>query len=984
MSLSLRALLQGLTGLDAEIVATAGDIVVEHLTLDSRRVVPQTLFVAAAGVTAHSRDGHDFVAAAVAAGACAIVCERRQEGVTVPQVVVPHARRAAAVMAERLAQHPSSRLSLVGVTGTNGKTTTTFLLAQIASAAGRSGAVFGTLGIGPPEAPVSSGFTTPEAEVLSARLSELQRGGFDVVSMEVSSHALATHRVDGLSFAAAGFTNLTQDHLDFHGTLAAYFGAKARLFGELLPAGAGAVLPADDDEYGFHAQLRQARPDALTWGVHPRARVKASNVVASPHGVCFRLSFDDRSADVEANALLGSFNVDNALVAAGLALSLGVPLDTVARGLSSAKPPPGRMQRVRGPAGGPLVVVDYAHTPDALERALLSARTFTAGRLFVVFGCGGDRDTTKRPLMGTVASDVADAVVVTDDNPRSEEGSSILAAIAGGIRSSLVQVQDAASFTKGTWLAQGNRRLAVRAAIGAAHEGDVVVIAGKGHERDQTTAGIKVPFDDATEARAALVGASRPAFLPRAFVERTLGGVWPAATAQVFCGVTTDSRAIEPGALFVPLRGERFDGHDWIQQALKAGAAAALVARDHPVAARVDLPLLVVDDPLAALQELARAWLCSLPTTRIGLTGSNGKTTTKELLAAALRACVGNDAVLATEGNLNNHIGVPLTSLRVEAHHRFAILEMGMNHLGEIASYCRYALPQVGLVTNMGTAHAGNVGGVEGVARAKSELLEALPVDGVAIINADDPRCVRDVQRKARCRRISFGSTALADVRVVGVVDLVDGGQRLTLSYRRDQAETTIPLQGRHNALNAAAAVATAVALDLPFATATMGLADVKAARGRLQRRQRADGLMILDDSYNANPDSMEAGLETLKSLPMRGLKMAALGPMLELGEHAPAAHRHIGAAAAQAGIARLFCCGELGRQFAEGARAAGLADVVWAEDSAALALVAQEQLRSDAGDVVLLVKGSRGARMERVVAALLPPDDDGGNEDRH
>lgn len=969
MSMTLRALLDGLADVDD----AAAPLVVDAVTVDSRKACGGVVFVAAPGATPSSRDGHDFAIDAVRAGASAVVVERVVRGLAAPQVVVADARRAAAVLAERMAGSPSRKLSLVGVTGTNGKTTTTFLLAQIARAAGRRGAVFGTLGVGAPEAPQPSGFTTPEAEVLSSRLAAVNADGFDVVGLEVSSHALATRRVDGLTFAAAGFTNLTQDHLDFHGTLDAYFAAKARLFTALLPASAPAVLPADDDEHGFHARLRAARPDAITYGAVPAARLQATRVEASARGLCLRLSFDGRDVDVRAPHLLGGFNVDNTLVAAGLALGLGLSLEDVARGLAIAQPPPGRMQRVPGRDGDPLVVVDYAHTPDALERALLTARTLSAGRLFVVFGCGGDRDAGKRPLMGRIAADIADAVVITDDNPRSEPSAAILDAVASGIGGHLSEVNDARALAKGTWLRVGNRRLAVRAAVRAASDGDVVMIAGKGHERDQTTAGIKVPFDDVREAAAALARASRPAFLPAGFVEEALGVRFSATTTAVFAGVTTDSRAIEPGALFVPLKGDRFDGHDWVERALADGAAAALVARKHALAARTDLPLLVVDDPLSALQRLARAWLLSQPAVRIALTGSNGKTTTKELLAASLRSCVGDDAVVATEGNLNNHIGVPLTALRVEAHHRFAVLEMGMNHLGEIASYCTYAPPHAGLVTNMGTAHAGNVGGVEGVARAKAELFEALPGDGIALVNADDPRCVREAQTKALCRRVSFGAAPFADVRLVGVVDLLDGGQRLTLAHKGCVVVVNIPLEGRHNAQNAVGAVAAAVALGLDFERAVLGLADVRAAHGRLQRRQRGDGLLVLDDSYNANPDSMEAGLETLRSLGARARRMAALGPMLELGEHAPAAHRHIGAAAAQAGLARLFCCGDLGCHIEAGARAAGLHDVVWAADSAALAPLVQEALAGDTGDVVLLIKGSRGARMERIVAALFP-----------
>lgn len=966
----LSALFQGL----AVLPSGADDIEVSAVTLDSRQVHPGVVFVASRGVTSSSKDGHAFVNAAVQAGASAVVVEVAVP-CSAPTIISTNARILAARLAERINGRPSQHLKVAGVTGTNGKTTTTFLLAAIARAAQQRAAVFGTLGVGAPEHLQVSGFTTPEAEVLSARLAAMQREGFDVVAMEVSSHALATARVDGLTFAAAGFTNLSHDHLDFHGDFERYFQAKERLFSELLAGDGAAVLPADDDEQGLHARLRQHCKDAVTWGRGPQARLRALDVRSSAAGLAFNLQFDgSATVEVVAPALLGTFNVDNALVAAGLGLGLGFSLLQVADGLRAAAPPPGRMQKVLGDEGSPLVVVDYAHTPDALERALLTARGFTSGKLFVVFGCGGDRDAAKRPAMGRVAADVADFVIITDDNPRSEDSALILDAIAGGIAAagSHQQVELAALGGSHAWARQPNRRLAIRASVRAAGEGDVVVIAGKGHEREQITKGVQAPFDDVVEAGAALSSSSRPALLPRAFVEATLGGSFGADTPAVFAGVSTDSRALERGTLFVPLVGDTFDGHTFVAEALTRGAAAVLVQRS-ALGNMGTLPSagLLVPDTLRALQELAGAWLATMPARRIALTGSNGKTTTKELISAAIGAVVGADGVLATEGNLNNHIGVPLTALCVEPHHAFAVLEMGMNHLDEIAGYCRFARPHIGLVTNMGTAHAGNVGGVEGVARAKAELFAALPKDGVAVVNADDARCLREAV-KAACRHISFGTAPFADVRLLAVRPVEQGGQLLSLSYNSKIVEVFLPLDGRHNALNAAGAVAVAVAAGLDFARAAAGLANAQAAHGRLERRRRVDGLLVLDDSYNANPDSMEAGLETLGAIGASATvrpTVAALGPMLELGDHAPAAHRHIGAAAALAGVRALFVCGELGRFFEEGARAAGLTEVVWAVDSAALApLVAAATRPSD----VVLVKGSRGARMERVVGALL------------
>lgn len=969
--MKLAALLEGLTTTDA--LHALPDVQILDVTVDSRRVRHGTLFVAARGATPRSRDGHDFIDAAVAAGAVGVVCERPHPtpaGVAV--VVVSDPRAVGARAAERICDSPSQALALCGVTGTNGKTTVTTLLARIAASAGRKGGVIGTLGVGHPDAPHKTGFTTPEAEDLSRALVGLRTDGYDVVGMEVSSHALATRRADGVTFAAVAFTNLSHDHLDFHGTLDAYFLAKRRLFTDLRRQGTVALIPAGTDATA--TILREAAPDAWSWAVDDDATLKATDVRATAAGLAFTLTFSPpgaaaRSAPVIAPWLLGRFNVENALVAAGLALAAGIAFDDVVTGLKDARPPRGRMERVPSGDGQPLVVVDYAHTPDALERALLTARGFTGGRLFVVFGLGGDRDAAKRPVMGRIAADVADVVVVTDDNPRSEDGDAILDAVALGIAGKKTAVDDARLLTAGTWLRQRNRRRAIGAALMAAVDGDVVVIAGKGHEAEQLQGDVRLPFDDVREAAGLLARKPRPAFVPRDVVDGALGAPLSAVTATTFLGVCTDSRAVEPGCLFIALSGDRFDGHAFVEAAVAQGAAAAVVARSSAVASRTDLPLYVVDDTLSALQVLALRWLQALPAKRIGLTGSNGKTTTKELLAAALREELGHDAVVATFGNLNNHIGVPLTAMTVEAHHRVAVFEMGMNHLGEIASYCTVVHPEIGLVTNMGTAHAGNVGGVEGVASAKAELFAALPPTGVAVVNADDARCVREAQSKSRAPLLFFGTAPFADVRLEDVSDLDTGGQRLALRRGDESAVVTIPLDGRHNAQNAAGAVAAAVAAGVSFKAAVDGLSEVHQSGGRLQRKRRADGLLILDDSYNANPDSMEAGLETLRHVAGGRRRIAVLGEMLELGPLSGSAHKHIGAAAAQSGLAALFVCGGHKDDYAAGARAAGLAEVVTGTDAAALVPLVKAAVA--AGDVVL-IKGSRGARMERVVAALL------------
>jgi UDP-N-acetylmuramoyl-L-alanyl-D-glutamate--2,6-diaminopimelate ligase len=501
-SLSLAALAQGLRA------ARPGDdeARVRRVTVDSRRVEPGTVFVACRGATPRSRDGHDFAAAAVAKGAVAVVVEDLAavediEGAGV--YVVPDSRLAAAELAERLWGEPSRRLSLVGLTGTNGKTTVSFLLADVLNAAGLAASMFGTLGVGHRGALRSSGFTTPEAEVVSEELARLVASGEGAVAMEVSSHALATERVAGLRFAVSAFTNLSQDHLDFHASMEEYFEAKALLFEQRLLAGP-AVLP--DRAGRWEEALRARCPEVLLYGRSEAARVRLLEEELSPQGLRLRLTLDGEEGEV-ASPLLGAPNVENLLCAAGCALALGLAPARVFEGLRAARPVPGRFEPIEGGGEGrAVVIVDYAHTPDALSRLLAAARGLAPGRVIAVFGCGGDRDTKKRPLMGRAAAEGADMVVLTDDNPRSEDPGAILDAVEDGLTDPWVCVAPDLLFER-SYSRVHNRRAAIAAALRASRAGDIVVLAGKGHESTQTVGDRVLPFDDAAVARELLAEA---------------------------------------------------------------------------------------------------------------------------------------------------------------------------------------------------------------------------------------------------------------------------------------------------------------------------------------------------------------------------------------------------------------------------------------------------------------------------------------------
>jgi UDP-N-acetylmuramoyl-L-alanyl-D-glutamate--2,6-diaminopimelate ligase len=472
---------------------SAADVEISSLAYDNRLVLDGTLFFCVPGYT---RDGHDFAPDAVARGAAALVVERPLN-LGVPEVQVPSVRAAMAPAAARFQGDPTARLQTVGVTGTNGKTTTAFLMRALLEAAGRRTGLLGTVKsvIGGVEHEVLR--TTPEAIDLQRTFAEMLEAGDQACVMEVSSHALTLHRADAIHFAAAVFTNLTQDHLDFHQTMDEYYRAKRLLFTDLAPAHAVVNV---DDPYGARlaAELAPARP-AVTFALEHDASYRAGAVQTGLDGSHFTVTAPDGVFEL-VSPLTGRFNVSNVLGAFATARALGVDAETAIEAVASAGQVPGRFQSV-SEGQDYAVLVDYAHTPDSLENVLMAARALTDRRLHVVFGCGGDRDRGKRPLMGEIAARLADRVIVTSDNPRSEDPAAIIDEILVGSGAEVDHEVD--------------RRVAIDRAIATAEPGDVVVIAGKGHEQGQEfEGGRKIPFDDVTVAREILRGTASNAATP--------------------------------------------------------------------------------------------------------------------------------------------------------------------------------------------------------------------------------------------------------------------------------------------------------------------------------------------------------------------------------------------------------------------------------------------------------------------------------------
>ena len=491
---------------------------VRGVTADSRSVAPGWVFVACPGATAASRDGHEFVEQVCGQNPAAVVVgdtTRVPPETQVPILRVADPVAAVTELVEVFHGKPSTHLKLYGVTGTDGKTSVTHMLAQILQASGRRAAVLGTLGVGLPGRLRPLRHTTPPAEELSAQLAQFCCDGITETAMEVSSHALALRRADGLTFALAALTHINRDHLDFHGGHEAYVAAKGRLFFKLLQPGHPAVLPLD---HPWVQQVRERGCPVITWGRSPRADVWGQQVHCTLRGTEFALHIredDPKNKDAINGVsteqhqvhvhtrLLGAFQVENMICAAACAAALKVPTTMIAQGLCRLQPLPGRMESVHFSGdmrersrGLPAVIVDYAHTPGALAAVLDSVRQLLhkQGRIALVFGCGGERDREKRPLMGRIAAQKADRIFLANDNPRAEDPAAILHQIAQG----------AADFPQTECGIVGDRAQAIQEAIASAGIDDVVLICGKGHESEQIQGESSIPFSDREHARLAL------------------------------------------------------------------------------------------------------------------------------------------------------------------------------------------------------------------------------------------------------------------------------------------------------------------------------------------------------------------------------------------------------------------------------------------------------------------------------------------------
>lgn len=975
---------------------------IDSIHYRAQDVQPGGLFVAIKGLAA---DGHDFIDEALKRGASVIVTQKPVKSESII-IEVENTRKALAAISARFFMDPSEKLFLIGITGTNGKTTTAFLIEHILNKTGVEVGVIGTLNYRYAGKTFQNSMTTPESFDLQKILAEMLENGVSHVVMEVSSHALDLYRVYQCKFDLAIFTNLTQDHLDYHKNMDSYWSCKKRLFTEILDVKLEndrvlAIINHNDEkgiELSQNLELRLDRAHILSVGFSDNNSIRSQDFSCDLGGITGKISTPIGAFEFKSH-LVGQHNLENILCATGAGIALGLSLDAIKRGIGSVKAVPGRLESIPNDQKR-FVYVDYAHTPDALENVLTSLRDYTPGRLICVFGCGGNRDKAKRPQMGDIAGRYSDLVIITSDNPRNEPPLEIIDQILEGAKKStahaFIPSELNEDFSMKGYVVEPDRKKAIILAIKMSRPNDAILIAGKGNEPYQIIGDRTITFDDREEAKKALLGlsakrsGSKTKTHPQVqsgnpnhansdpipwrvteIIDATKGQLFCGDLGHTFAGVSIDSRKITTGDLFVAIKGEIHDGHSFIKSVIEQGIKGCLIdQRKTDILSKAEwtdtgVVCITVDDTTKALGDMASFNRGRTRVSVIAITGSNGKTTTRKMTSDVVsrRFCT-----LSTQGNLNNDIGLPLTLLNLSKDHQWAVVELGMNRPGEIERLAEICLPDIGLITNIGPAHLEGLGSMEAVTKAKAELLGKIKPDGMAILNADDSRLMK-LAEVTPINVLLFGVSRDAAIRAEFVEEKGEG-----LSFSLVLPDETISVHLNTPAMfmisNALAAAAAGHLLGLTAAEIKSGIEAFKPVQGRMNIHKTGKGIHIIDDTYNANPGSMQAAITTLTSL--RGKKKGFLivGDMLELGEHSASMHQKIGAVAARSEISGLYVTGKYAEDIAKGALEEHMnpGNIFKGTHEEIIDAVID---RLSADDWVL-VKGSRGMTMEKVVQGLL------------
>ncbi|WP_457553740.1 UDP-N-acetylmuramoyl-L-alanyl-D-glutamate--2,6-diaminopimelate ligase [Desulfobacula sp.] len=967
---------------DCSLTDITHDFEISSIASNSRDIMPGGLFIAVKGLIS---DGHDYIEQAFENGAIAAIAQSNPKNIN-NVILVENSRLSMACIAANFYGNPSKDLILVGITGTNGKTTTSWLLESIFNACKFSTGVIGTVNIRYKDQTFDNPITTPDSIELQKTLYKMKKAGVTHVIMEVSSHGIDLSRVDHCRFDLGVFTNLSQDHLDYHEGMTDYFNCKKRFFTQILglnkKKNPTAVLNIDDPK--GHLLLNTLIYKTIAVSTQKRTDIFSQEVTQDIHGLSGTLCLADASFNFESQ-LTGTFNLENILCAAGAAQALNINPAQIKQGIENCRMIPGRLEKIDTPIDR-FLFVDYAHTPDALESILVTLNQIAPKRIITVFGCGGDRDRKKRPLMGQIACKNSHIAIVSSDNPRTEHPDAIINDIIKGIDNfPRLSENDLLSnpFKKG-YLVEVDRKKALKKAVFISKPGDIIVAAGKGHETYQITNKGTIHLDDKEELITAAHEFSNQ-FKPIAWKPKDLSKALnqdpvfcTIGTDHTFTGISTDSRTIEKTQIFVALKGENFDGHAFIKNLINKGIKGLITQKgfidglDESTKKELmgkSLIIFETRNTLTALGKLARYQRLRSKVKLLAITGSSGKTTTRKMIEEIFKTQFHTHATI---GNFNNEIGLPLTLLNLSKAHEWAIVEMGMNHPEEISRLSQIALPDIAMVINTANVHLEGLGSVDNVAKAKAEIFDGIRENGTAILFSNDPK-LTILEAKAREKKaiktlLFFGSREGSDVRSADI-ETLEASTQFTARLKDHKMAISINSPAPFMVDNSLAAICAARSAGISYRSIQKGIKAFTPVSGRMDIYKLSDSVHVIDDTYNANPASLSQALETLHMVSKGKNSIAVLGDMLELGDESDLLHRQIGQKVALLEICKLFVFGTQVEHMIEGAIENGFSpDNIFhgTKDQ-----ITQKILGNIDTNTWILVKGSRGMAMETVITGL-------------
>jgi len=860
------------------------DLFFVKVETDSKKISDGDVFICISG---YDVDGHDYATSALRKGARLLITEKELD-LQVPQLIVSNSRKASALLAKLFFDDPSARFTLIGITGTNGKTTTANLLGELIYKMGKSVGVIGTLGYKINNTEFPSQLTTPDVIELNTIFNIMLEAGIEYVIMEVSSHSLYLDRVTGLHFDIGIFTNLTRDHLDFHENMENYFKAKSYLF-HLLEDNSGTAYINIDNTYG---QKLYNDLECEKYGISfNESDINISNIISEQQSSSFSLDLNSISYSLKSN-FIARHNILNISLAVSVLIKIFPDIEeSVLNQLTSTlSPVHGRLESIPNDLDLS-IYIDYAHSPDALDNVLGSLQQLKKGRLICVFGAGGERDKEKRPMMLKAALKFSDLVIVTSDNPRAEPVDNIIYDIVSGFdpRKKYFIIRD--------------RKEAIATAIKLGAENDIILIAGKGHENYQQIGDKKYPFYDKQVVEECLKGdkdniiedgLSVPLDLLQVAVQ--FGANKDVQIEDLtFKHISTDSRSIVPDSLFIALKGDNFDGHDYVEEVLQTRNCWALVSKDF----KLDHERMIrVNDTLEALGDLAQKYVSLFAARKIAITGSVGKTTTKEYIYNILSLV---DPTLKTHSNENNLIGLPKTIFKLRPDHKYAIFELGSNQFGEIEKLAEICDPEMAIITSIGASHLETFQDEAGVFQEKKAVFDRKLK--LRFFPGED-------KRFNQYFGITFGTTEDCDYRILNVMKTDSSTEFLV-----NEEKFSLPTLYDTFTQNAVIAISVCKELAINYDSIQKGLNKPLSVTQRMEIIS-VDKMTILADCYNANPQSMKAAIQFWKNFKKDLPHLAVLGDMLELGELAGKLHENIGEILKSFPSAQIVSVGELARYY--------------------------------------------------------------------